>query len=162
MSKDGKLFGKISIIDIGAVILVILLAAGVYIKFFGAQNQKKFSSRENYRCVVKVSNIRDCTVEALEKGGQVYDSITKEYIGDIKSVVKEPGENIITMADGSHKIVPVENRYNAYVTIDFSGRQSAEGYYTDTNKQISTGSTLNMNAKFAKCDGVIQSVSNEK
>ena len=76
-------------------------------------------------------------------------------------MTSEPGENKVSMADGTYKVVPVENRYNAYVTIEFSGKESALGYYTDTNKQLSVGSTLNMNAKFAKCDGVIERVEKE-
>lgn len=162
MKKDGKLFGKISIIDIVAIALVILLAFGVYLKFFStAQSDKSFSSSQNFKCVVKVKNLRSCTVDALAKGGSVYDSVTKEYIGEILGVTSEPGENKVSMADGTYKVVPVENRYNAYVTIEFSGKESALGYYTDTNKQLSAGSTLNMNAKFAKCDGVIEKVEKE-
>lgn len=159
MNKDGKLFGKISIIDIGAAALVILLVFGVYIKFFGsAQTQKGFSEEKTYVCVVKVKNIRDYTVNALTKGGLVYDSTTKEYIGEIVNVSSEPGENKVSMADGTYRYVPMENRYNAYVEIEFSGKESALGYFTDTNKQLCAGSTLNMNAKFAKCEGVIERV----
>ena len=156
--KDGKLFGKVSIIDIGAVILVVLLVCGVYIKFFGGQNRKVAASGENFKCVVMVQNVRNYTVDALAKGGSVFDSTTKEYIGEITGVTSEQGENKVSMADGSYKIVPVENRYNAYVTIEFSGKEGNDGYYTDTNKQISVGSTLNMNAKYAKCEGTVYSI----
>lgn len=157
-NKDGKLFGKISIIDIGAVVLAVLLICGVYVKFFGGRNNRAAATAENFRCIVEVKNVRTYTVDALAKGGEVYDSTTKEYIGDITGVTSAPGENTVAMADGSYRIAPMENRYNAYVTIEFSGKDSANGYYTQTNKQLGVGSTLQMNAKFAKCEGTITQI----
>ncbi|MBQ3573467.1 MAG: DUF4330 family protein, partial [Clostridia bacterium] len=35
INKEGKIFGKISIIDIAVVLIIIVLAACIYIKFWG-------------------------------------------------------------------------------------------------------------------------------
>ena len=35
INKEGKLFGKISIVDIAVVLIVILLAIGIYTRFSG-------------------------------------------------------------------------------------------------------------------------------
>ena len=149
--KDGKLFGKISIIDILAVVAIVVLVFGVYLRFSG-QEKVQISSGEPLQCVVKVENIRNYTVEALKKGGAVYDKDTKEYIGEIKEVKSEQGTTMLLVNDGTYREVPTENRYNAYVTIDFSGKVSDNGYYTNTNQQIAVGSSLNLNAKFAQCE----------
>ncbi|MBE5039199.1 DUF4330 domain-containing protein [Ructibacterium gallinarum] len=157
LKKDGKLFGKISIIDIAVILIVVLLAAGVLIKFSGNQNVP-VSSGEKLECVVQVKNVRDYTVEALKKGGPVFDKTTKEYIGTITGVTTEPGETTLLLNDGSYRNVETEGRYNAYVTIAFDGKESDGGYYTATNKQMAAGSSLGMNAKYSQCDGTIYEV----
>jgi len=154
--KNGKLFGKISIIDIAVVLLLIVLIVGVGLRMSG--NSGEVISGAEYTCVVKVESVRKYTVEALAKGGEVYDKTTKEYIGTITGVTTEPATDHLLMADGSHKVVPVENRQHAYVTIAFQGKETPEGYFTSSNQQIYAGGTLVMNAKWAECTGVVQSV----
>ncbi|MBQ4145424.1 MAG: DUF4330 domain-containing protein [Clostridia bacterium] len=155
--KDGKLFGKISIIDILAIVAVVVLALGVYLRFSG-QEKVQVSSGEPLECVMKVENIREYTVEALKKGGAVFDKDSKEYIGEITGVTSEQGTTSLLMNDGTYREVPTENRYNAYVTIAFSGKVSDNGYYTNTNQQIAVGSGINLNAKFAQCESKVYSV----
>lgn len=157
-SKNGKLFGKISIIDLLVVVLVIILAAGVYLRFSG-NNADQFVTGETYHCIVRVENVRTYTIDALSKGGKVYDSSTKEYIGTIEGVTSEPGSAAMTLADGSRVMAPMENRYHAYVTIAFDGKESGDGYYTAANQQISVGGTLQMRSKFSECEGKIVNVS---
>ncbi len=154
--KNGKIFGKISIVDIAVVLLVITLVCGVYLRLSGSVGS--FVTGETYECVVKVKNVRDFTVKALEKGGEVYDKTTKEYIGTIIAVTTEPAAEPLLMADGSHTMAPMENRYHAYVTIEFSGKESADGYYTSSNQQLSVGGTLLLNAKWAECEATVVDV----
>lgn len=155
-AKNGKLFGKISIVDIAVVLLIAVLACGVYLRLNGSVGE--FVTGETYECVVKVKTVRNFTVEALRKGGEVYDKTTKEYIGTIQGVTAEPATEPLLMADGSHAMAPMEDRYHAYVTIAFTGKESADGYYTAANQQMSTGGTLVLNAKWAECEGTIVDV----
>ncbi len=155
--KDGKLFGKISIIDLAAILVVLVLIAGVAMRFSGNQ-AVSVSTGQAIECVVKVENVRMQTVNALQKGGAVFDQESKEYIGDITGVAEEPGTTMLLMENGEYREVPTEGRYNAYVTIAFTGSVSDAGYYTATNRQMSVGGTLEMNAKFSQCEGKIFSV----
>lgn len=155
--KDGKLFGKVSVIDIAAILILILLAVGVLVKFSGNQNVQ-VASGEALQCTVQVKNVRDFTVEALKKGGPVFDKTTKEYIGEITDVTSEPGTTMLLLTDGTYREVQTGDRYNAYVTIAFTGKAGDNGYYTATNKQMCTGSSIALNAKYSQCDGVIKSV----
>lgn len=155
-SKNGKLFGKISVIDIAVVLLLVVLVVGVALRFNGSTGESVSGS--SYECVVKVKNVRDYTVKALEKGGQVYDKTTKEYIGTIVGVTSEPAAEPLALADGTHALAPAEGRYTAYVTISFTGKESSDGYYTAANQQISPGGTLTINAKFSQCDCTVVDV----
>lgn len=159
-SKNGKIFGKISIIDIAVVAVLVILVLGIVWRF-GGNATGEFVTGATYECVVKVENVRIYTVDALAKGGDVYDKTTKEYIGTITGVTSEDASDALSLADGSHAMAPMENRYHAYVTIAFTGKESAEGYFTAANQQISPGGTLVMNAKHAQCEGTIVEVGKE-
>lgn len=157
INKDGKLFGKISIVDIAVVLVIVLLAVGLAAKF-GGKTSLNLSTNEKIQSTLLVRNVRMYSVEALQKGGELYDKTTKEYIGDITDVRYEAGEATVNMADGTFSVVPVEGRYNVYVTVEFTGKTSDKGYYTEANKQIGTGSTIVFNSKFAQCESTVVDV----
>lgn len=159
-SKTGKLFGKISIIDIAVLAVLVVLVLGIALRF-GGNATGEFVTGATYECVVKVENVRSYTVDALRKGGEVYNKTTKEYIGTITNVTQEDASDALELANGSHAMAPMENRYHAYVTIAFTGKESAEGYFTAANQQISPGCTLLMNAKHAQCEGIVVEVGKE-
>lgn len=158
LKENGKLFGKISVIDIAAILVVLVLIFGVVLRFFGNQ-AVTVSTGQDLLCVVKVENVRMQTVDALKKGGAVFDKESKEYIGEILKAEEEQGTTMLLMETGEYKEVPTEGRYNVYVTIAFTGSVSDTGYYTATNRQMSVGGTLEMNAKFSQCKGEIFAVS---
>lgn len=157
LKEKGKVFGKISIIDLLAVIAVVVLVLGVVFRFSGSQ-PVSVQTGQPMECVVRVKGVRMQTVDALKKGGLVYEIDTKEYIGEIVSVTEEPHEAVLEMANGSRVEAQVEARYDALVTVAFTGNVSDEGYYTDSNRQMSVGGNLGMNAKFAQCWGDIEEV----
>ena len=70
LKQDGKLFGKISIIDLLAVIALVVLIAGLSFRFTGDRAVTVETGRP-MECVVRVEGIRQGTVKALEKGGSV-------------------------------------------------------------------------------------------
>lgn len=152
--KDGKLFGKISIIDICVVLIFVLLIAGLYIKFSGS-SAVDMTSGQNIECTLKVEKVRQYTVDALTQGGAVYDESSKEYIGEIINVTSAPAEYSLEMADGSYDHVVLEDRYDAFVTVAFKGKAGENGYYTSSNRQMGVGGTVEMNTKFAQCEGTI-------
>lgn len=155
--ETGKLFGKISIVDIGVVLLVLLLAAGILLRFSGAQDMP-VSDGEPLECVVLVQNVRSFTVDALRRGGPVYDRSSKQYVGEVTGISPEPGKTMLLLTDGTYHEVETENRYNVYVTISFTGKAGDGGYYTDANKQLTVGSSIGMDGKYFQCDGTIKQV----
>lgn len=157
LKKDGKLFGKISIIDIAALVAIVILIVGVAVRFSGNQ-AVTVTGGQPIECDLRVTEIRQVTVDALKKGGQVYDIETKEYIGDIVEVKQEDCYSLINMANGERKLVPVQERYDAIVTVAFTGSVSEKGYYTATNRQMSPGGKVGINSKFAHCWSVITDV----
>lgn len=157
INKDGKLFGKISIIDIIAIILIIIMIIGTAFLLSGHSEKVKTES-EKFEFVYLVKNVRINTAKALEKKGNMFDKVSNEFIGEITDVKVEKGEYPLNMADGTIENGVPEDRYNVYLTVGVSGKVSDTGYYTSANKYIGAGTSIQIATKYAECEGKVFSV----
>ena len=160
MDKNGKLFGKISIVDALAVFAVIIVALGIYVRFFGGPSKTVVqSSKFMYTALVK--SIRASNVEALEKsiGGSVWldEKITAD-LGRLVSVEKMPATTFAETADGMVVKSPVPDRYDAVITVEINGKVNENGYFSQSLEHISAGAQYNFKTKWSAVVGVIQKV----
>lgn len=154
INKEGKLFGKISIIDIVVILAVAVLAFGLYMRF-GGDEVKVSTQKQQIEYTVLVKGVRIGTVEALQQKGPITNTTTKEAAGKITGVTYEDAVDSRELTDGTIVETPLPERYNATVTIRVDGSVNNSGYYTSTNQPINIGSTLLFTSKFANTSGVI-------
>lgn len=153
--KTGKLFGKISIIDIIVVLCIIVLAFGIYMRYTSDSDATAATERTKFQYVYKVEGVREYTLEALRKGGPVHDRETKEYIGDVVDVRAEDAKMEISLVDGTYVTVTVPDKYDAYVTVEVDGKYNSLGHYTAANRYIGAGQTVNALSKYSNTEGQI-------
>ncbi len=158
INKEGKLFGKISIIDIFVVLAIAVAVFGIYTRFFvGNEKVETASSRIEYK--MKIQEVRIGTVEALEDyQGPIYDSTTKEYLGDIVAVEYTDAQKAVETINGRMRKTTVPGKYDVVVTVRTQGNINSSGYYTSTNLTLATGSTFIFTSKAAKTTGRILEV----
>ncbi|MBQ7109215.1 MAG: DUF4330 domain-containing protein [Clostridia bacterium] len=157
IDKKGKLFGKISVVDIAVVLIIVVLAVGIYLRFAG-ETENISTNSEKITCTFLVENVRMYTVDALKKGGALYEKTSKEYMGEVTDVKWEEGLYQVNMADGSFKKVVPEERYNVYVTIEFDGKVNDGGFYTAANKYLAVGSSVGIHTKYSECWSTVYSI----
>ncbi len=157
INKEGKLFGKVSIIDIFALILVVVMALGIYMKFF---RTVETTAVEN--CTIeyeyKVTDVRMYSVTALKQSEKIFDEKTKEYMGEIVNVEYTPSIQKAELSDGRVVMTEAPDKYDAVVKIRVKGGVNSAGYFTEENKSICAGSKCITKTKFAKTEGEIISV----
>jgi hypothetical protein len=128
LDEKGRLFGRISIIDIGVLLLIIALIGGVYYKFFFVdknQNAAKFDTLE-YKILVE--EVRQATVDAIEIGANIYDVKTDTPMGKIVSKEVLPATDQLTKADGTMVIAEKPGKFNVLVTIQVPGNETRHYY----------------------------------
>ncbi len=157
INKEGKLFGKISIVDIVVVLAIAVLAFGLYVRF-GGEETKVSTQKMQIEYTLSVKGVRLGTVEALQQLGPVTNLSTKEYIGDIVEVTYEDAVDTRELANGRIVVTPLPERYTATVKIKVDGNVNNSGYYTSTNQSINIGSTLYFTSKYANTSGTIVDV----
>ena len=158
INKDGKLFGKISIIDIFVILAIAILAFGVYSRFFtGNEKVETASSRIEY--TMKVKEVRMGTYEALRDfKGPITSDTTKEYMGDIVDVSYTKSQKGVELVTGKMKESEVPEKYDVTLTIQVDGNINQSGYYTATNQVLTAGSNHVFYSKAAKTTGTIMDV----
>ncbi len=156
INKEGKLFGKISIVDIVAVLAIIVAGFGIYSRFF-AGNEKVEVTKSHIEYKMKVSEVRIGTVDALKNyGGSIYDTTTKEYMGKIINAEYTEAKKESPLANGTVKESLVPERYDVILTVSVDdGKINDSGFFTANNQKISAGSNYVFESKAAKTTGKI-------
>lgn len=160
IDKNGRLFGKVNIIDIAVILAVIAVVAGVFVRFTGGAG-KIVTATKKIEFEVKVDGVRSFTVDALDKKGLVtnknYDIVT----GEITNVDTVDCVQKATKTDGTVVEAPLEERYTSTVTIVTDGKESDSGYFDSNNEEIAVGREYTIYSKFVKTTGTITRVSAE-
>ncbi len=158
INKEGKLFGKISIVDILVVLAVAVMAFGVYTRFFvGNEKVETASSHIEYK--LKVQGVRMGTVEALDEyKGKIYDTETKEYLGDIVSVEYSDAKTAHAVTNGQLRETTLPDKYDVMLTVRVDGSINDMGYYTANNQALAAGSSYVFESKAAKSTGRIYDI----
>lgn len=157
MTKDGKIKGKLNIIDLLAIILAVAVIAGIALRFKSPVTTA-VKSDEEFIYTVKVEGVRDYTIEALKKAGKVTDKKSELDLGEITDVSVEAAKIQSERADGKIVLAPQPDRFTATVTIKTRGKESDNSYITADSNELSVGRTTDIYTKYVHTTGKIMSV----
>ncbi|OQB13248.1 MAG: hypothetical protein BWY15_01878 [Firmicutes bacterium ADurb.Bin193] len=155
IDSNGRIFGKINIVDLIVIIAVIIALAGVYIRFFGGP-AKTIAVDTRFYYTFKVSSIRESNLEALKKSiGKKFflnERISGE-MGRLLSVEASNAESVIEMANGELKKAGIPDRYDAILTFEMTGRVNDRGFFSPSLEDISAGIIYNIKGKYNALTG---------
>lgn len=159
IDDKGRLFGKISLIDIIVVIIVIVLGFAVYSRFFTKeQTATAISSNDTFIYELRVNGVRDLTVNSLSVGDAVYEAVSDTYLGVISNIeVMDCYQETATLY-GRYVMAPVENRYDLIITVDSEGLISSGRYYASRNYEISLNMTVTFYTKYCQTSAFVWSI----
>ena len=129
IEKDGKLFGKVSIIDIGLIILVILIAFGTYWRFYGNGKAKKATENIKISYVVEIRGLKKLFLDGIKVDDLVGNVETSKQYGRIKSITSEPYKDFIIDNNGEYKEAIVPGQWKIFLTIEAYGAEAGDGFY---------------------------------
>ena len=70
MDKNGKIKGKVSIIDILVILLIVVVIVGIGARY-GSRITSAVQSDKEFEYVLRVENVREYTVNALQRKGKI-------------------------------------------------------------------------------------------
>ncbi|MDD4688270.1 MAG: DUF4330 domain-containing protein [Eubacteriales bacterium] len=161
MDRKGKLFGKISIVDILIVLAIIVCLVGVYVRFI-AQPAAVQIKTQSFSYTVYVRDIRIMTLEGLEQSvGTKFllgEKGRSDDIGVLKSVEPSSHMEPIVKNDGTVVMANAPLKYDALLTFEVNGTVNDSGYYTTDYKSIGVGADLIMENKYICTTGKVTEI----
>ncbi len=151
LDKRGKLFGKVSIVDILVVFIVIVMAIGSYATWQKINNNivltenkglVKNNALDTLEVTMRFEEVRQNTAQALKVGDEVFMADTGKYLGEIVSVKAVPATRLIYDMNGKAIDAPVPERFHVFVVVHVPGKRLQNGYFTADNIQLAYDSTF--------------------
>lgn len=156
--KNGKIFGKINIIDFFVLLLIVLLIIGAIMKFGKFNNKTEESSNQVLEYKFEVKNIREFTINAIESGDIVYDSQTGVNIGTIKNVERRHAETYDVTDEGKTILVDNPYKYDMTLTIETPGTIEKDAYYANKTIELKMDSEKKIETKYVKTTGKVSEI----
>ncbi len=129
IDKNGKLFGKVSILDIIIVVCIVFVAAVFLLsRSGGVKLPSKTSATSEYSLELKAYSIDKGDISPFEVGASLYGS-NGEYIGKITNIRSEPMPIKVDQPDGTFKYFDSEKSLDYYLTVDGSGKETDKGFF---------------------------------
>ncbi|MBR5236829.1 MAG: DUF4330 domain-containing protein [Clostridia bacterium] len=151
LDKRGKLFGKVSIVDILVVLIVLIMAVGGFATWQKINNNVvltenkglvKNNALDTLAVTMRFKEVRQMTLDALKVGDEVFMEDTGKYLGEIVSVTPEPATRLIYDMNGKVIDAPVPERMDVLVVVHVPGKRLQNGYFTADNIQLAYDSTF--------------------
>ena len=129
IDEKGRLFGRLSVVDLLVVLAVVVMAAALYVKNdrLGMGGGGRISGEEQtITFQVRLRGAQRYLVDAIRTGEEVHDpnySSGSRTVGEITGVeiIRDPGAAVEALDDGTAGLVEVEGSVDALVTVQATG-----------------------------------------
>ncbi len=130
IDQKGKLFGKISIVDILIVVIIIAAVAGVYYKFGKTAASNILTKTDTVQIGFFMEDAPDYAVNSVKLGDTVKDRSQNVLLGKVISAT--PGPSIVFYPDSTGVVRSSSKPGYASIAIMVEG----QGAYSDTGVTI--------------------------
>ena len=167
LNSKGKLFGKISIVDILVIILVLAAAVGIVFRVYISKSSDFQAYDEiGYRVVdfnytINVNGIRESNMEHLIKSKNqefCLNGDTEFTMGILKDIEVTEAKTIITKQDGTIVSAIIPERYDVKLTFQISGHEKTDGYYTPQLYELAVGKSYSISSLYSSVYGTIEKI----
>ena len=160
INSNGKLFGKVSIIDILIVLLVITAIIAAYFRLNKTVDNAAVETSDFYY-TLSIEEIRETNKDKLiEDLGKEFVLKENESVvmGTLESYEVFDAKSNITLIDGSVKEVLVPGKYDVKLTFKVTGYEKDDGFYTLKLTDLCAGKTYNISSLHCTVMGTIDKI----
>ena len=144
IDSRGKLFGKVSIIDIVIVVVLLGAVAGIGYKFTKSKTVSPFVRADKLEIQFYGEEVPDFAAKAIKKGDLAKDSEKNVFLGTVKDI--KIGKSVSWVESGSRGeyVASSKTGYSSiYITLEGKGVFGSTGV-TINNAEYYVGQTVNL------------------
>lgn len=158
IDRNGRLFGKISVIDVLVILAVAVLAAALAFK--GNQTHTGTTAMTPITFQLRISGYRGYVTDAIRAGDMLYDQDNSSGgpLGEILDIQTSPGSKLATFYDGAIEDVPVEDGYTLLLTVRGEGILSNNRYLLNRVYNLGVNTTRNYYTPYAQFTATVTAI----
>jgi len=160
IDKKGKLFGKISIVDICVVLVIIVGVVGTYFAV-SVLNSGKLDNNskvalnsdapaQTATVSLTLHEVRSITKDALIVGDEIFTTGSNAKIGVIKEIISEPSTRSVAASDGTVYTAEIPEKFDVTILVDVTGKDTVTGFYTDSEVRLLYGEYIEIKTSTVK------------
>jgi hypothetical protein len=147
IDERGRLFGKISAIDIVVILVAAATIFAAYAKFnvVGGPTVTINTVPVTYKVIIR--SVRSTSAALLREGDTLFSDNGFD-MGKITAVDVADAKTTAPKADGTYAIVSIENRYDVELTVEVQCSVSAGRYYANRSFELAENSEQKCHTKY--------------
>lgn len=146
VNEQGKLFGKISIVDIAVVVCILLFAAAICVRFVLPSKSNTNYGEYTYAATVKNVRIESVTAIKNDVGKMWYDE-KGNAVGKLISAEEKPYITDITKTDGTVVLAEMPEKYTVEMVFEATALKGKSSVLLGGKREVSNGSNLLANSE---------------
>lgn len=158
IDEKGRLFGKISIVDILVIIIAVVLVAAVYVKFHSNERTSTLKDLETVTYVYSIEGVREGVPASIKVGDGLYDQENDVCLGKITDMQVEEATKPVQLTDGTYVDGPVQDRYDVLLTVEAQCQIMNGRMYADSIDEINVNGEKKAYTKYAMFVGTITEI----
>ncbi len=155
IDEKGRLFGRVSVIDIIVIIIAVVLVFAVYAKFHSNERISTMKNTDTVTYVFSVKGVREGIPDAIRVGDSFYDEENDVCLGKIVDMQTSDAVRVVQKTDGTQAEGPVEGRYDVLFTVEAECQIMNGRYYAGRTDEINVNSEKKIYTRYAKFTGEI-------
>jgi len=116
INTNGKIFGKISIVDVLIIVIVLLSIVGIGYKFIQSKTATFFNKADNLSIVLYVEEVPEYAAKSVKLNDLVSDFETGSAFGNVTKIDIGPSVNYTADDKGEIKKSSKQGYSSAYIT----------------------------------------------
>jgi hypothetical protein len=151
LDENGRLFGKVSVIDVIVLIAVVVLAIAAFTKFNLPDSPVSSDRTVDVVYTIQVNAMRDLEgglTRLLRAGDKLYFRRTGAFIGTIVDVRISDAMSLESLEDGTYILARVYDRYDVELVVEAKCTYSNGRYYADRTFELHANEESHVYTKY--------------
>jgi hypothetical protein len=124
LDNKGRLFGRVSIIDIFVIAVLVSVFAVAYLKFGNNSKSAVREPEQAVRIIFYKEALEDFTVSSIEMGAPVVNDTNGTLMGNVKEINIGESVNYLPDINGVEQPSPMEGYSSVEIVTEVNGRIS--------------------------------------
>ena len=160
IDKNGRLFGKISIIDVIVILVAAVMGVALYLKTNTMTHTSTTTANQTITYQLYARGVAESVEDVLRLEDQLFDEDrgNSGCLGKIKGIEILPGTEMISFNDGSVDIVPSEGTIDILLTVEGEGIINGKNYSLNRVYDLGVNSARNFCTRYARFTATVYSI----